>query len=72
MSPLACGVAILDAHTRLARLETDNTSLLAALGAAATSLSISTERLLTPVGCLSAGGRNRYYVNTSIEGSSVI
>ena len=46
MIPLACGVAILDAHTRLARLETDNTSLLAALGAAATSLSISTERLL--------------------------
>jgi hypothetical protein len=34
MIPLTYGIAILDRHTRLARLET-NASLLAALGAAA-------------------------------------
>ena len=34
MIPLAIGVAILDEHTRLTRLETDGTPLLAALGAA--------------------------------------
>jgi hypothetical protein len=64
MIPLACGVAILDAHTRLARLETDNTFLLAALGpllwavaAATSSQSSQRNKLVVFVG----GGRNRYY-----------
>jgi hypothetical protein len=34
MIPLAIGVAILDEHTSFARLETDGTPLLTALGAA--------------------------------------